>query len=79
MTTNSDNLEQKETTEMPTKQDDVATTVATMSREEVQREIMHFTGRFKLDFTPEFLKRQTLEHLRHILLAAKLQHLQSNN
>jgi hypothetical protein len=79
MTTDSENLDQKETTKMPTKMDDVATVVATMSREEVQREIMHFTGRFKLDFTPEFLRKQTLEHLRHILLAAKLQHIHSNN
>lgn len=64
---------------MPNKLDQVTTTVAEMSREEIQREIMHFTGRFKLDFTPEFLKKQTLDRLRHILLAAKLQHLQYNN
>ena len=79
MTTDPENLDQKENATMPTKLDDVATRVATMSREEVQREIMHFTGRFKLDFTPEYLKRQTLERLRHILMAAKLQQLQSNN
>ena len=64
---------------MPIRPDDVASTVAAMSREEVQKEIMHFNGRFKLDFTPEYLKAQTLERLRHILLAAKLQQLQNNN
>lgn len=64
---------------MSHKFNDVTTTVAGMSREEVQREIIHFNGRFKLDFTPEYLKAQTLERLRHILLAAKLQQLKSNN
>lgn len=64
--------------DMPSKLDEVATTVSEMNREEIQREIMHFTGRFKLDFTPEFLKKQTLDRLRHILLAAKLQQLQYN-
>ncbi len=64
---------------MPNKLNNVATTVAEMSREEVQREIIHFNGRFKLDFTPEYLMAQTLERLRHILFAAKLQQLKSNN
>ena len=64
---------------MPNKLDHVTTTVAEMSREEVQKEIIHFNGRFKLDFTPEYLMAQTLERLRHILLAAKLQQLKSNN
>ena len=64
---------------MPNKLNNVAAKVAEMSREEVQREIMHFTGRFKLDFTPEYLMAQTLERLRHILFAAKLQQLKINN
>jgi len=79
MTTYSENFDRKETAEMPMKLDDVVTTVATMSREQVQKEIIHFKGRFKLDFTPEYLMTQTLERLRHILLAAKLQQLKSNN
>lgn len=66
-------------TTMPIRPDEVASTVATMSREEVQKEIMYFNGRFKLDFTPEYLNTQTLERLRHILLAAKLQQLKSSN
>ena len=64
---------------MPNKRNDVTTMVAEMSREEVQKEIIHFNGRFKLDFTHEYLMAQTLERLRHILLAAKLQQHKSNN
>jgi len=64
---------------MPNKLNNVATTVATMNRDEVQKEIIRFNGRFKLDFTPEYLMAQTLERLRHILLAAKLQQLKRNN
>ena len=64
---------------MPNKLNNVATTVAEMNRDEVQKEIIRFNGRFKLDFTPEYLMAQTLERLRHILLAAKLQQLKSNN
>jgi len=79
MTTDSENFDRKETAGMPMKLDDVVTTVATMSREQVQKEIIRFNGRFKLDFTPEYLMTQTLERLRHILLAAKLQQLKSNN
>lgn len=53
--------------------------VAQMSREQIQEEILNFQGRFKLDFSPEFLQAQSLERLRHILLAAKLQQLQGRN
>jgi len=53
--------------------DDVACKIAAMNRQQVQREIMSFSGRFTLDFSPDYLKKQSLERLRHILLAAKLQ------
>jgi hypothetical protein len=56
-----------------TPQEDVAGSIAVMNRPQVQREIMTFSGRFRLDFSPEYLQAQTLNQLRHILLAAKLQ------
>ena len=56
-----------------TPQEDIASTIAEMSRHQVQREIMSFSGRFRLDFTREYLQAQPVERLRHILLAARLQ------
>ncbi len=53
--------------------DTITCKVAGMNRQQVQREIMNFSGRFALDFSPEYLKNQSLDRLRHILLAAKLQ------
>ncbi len=53
--------------------DDIACKIATMNRQQVQQEIRTFSGRFTLDFSSEYLKKQSLDRLRHILLAAKLQ------
>ena len=58
--------------------DRLACAVAQMNRVKVQRELMHFHGRFKLDFTEDYLNSMTLERLRHILVAAKLQQLFGN-
>jgi len=52
---------------------DVAGVIAQMSRMEVEREILHFRGRFELDFTRKFLDSQSLEQLHHILLSAVMQ------
>lgn len=47
--------------------------VASMNREAVKQELLQFEGRFKLDFTEDYLESLSLDRLRHILLAAKLQ------
>ena len=48
-----------------------------MKLDQVKREILHFDGRFELDFTEDYLNQQPVERLRHILLAARMQ--QSRN
>ncbi len=53
--------------------DTIATSVSTMNRESVTDELLSFQGRFKLDFTRDYLDSLSLEQLRHILLAAALQ------
>ncbi len=47
-----------------------ATSVASLGRSELTRRIRNFRGRFKLDFTDEYLNKLSVEKLRHILLAA---------
>ncbi|MBN1787154.1 MAG: hypothetical protein JW806_02030 [Sedimentisphaerales bacterium] len=44
--------------------------VASLDRNSVIRKIKNFKGRFRLDFTDEYLKGLTLDRLRHILFAA---------
>lgn len=46
------------------------TSVATLGRNELKRHIKNFRGRFKLDFTDDYLDTISLDRLRHILLAA---------
>ena len=46
------------------------TSIATLGKTELTRKIKHFRGRFKLDFSEEYLNKQTADALRHILLAA---------
>jgi hypothetical protein len=47
-----------------------AVSVATLGRGELKRRIKNFRGRFKLDFTEDYLNTVSLDRLRHILLAA---------
>jgi hypothetical protein len=47
-----------------------ATTLAALDRDELKQRIRNFRGRFKLDFTEDYLNRLTVDRLRHILLAA---------
>lgn len=47
-----------------------ATTIASLGRNELKRRIKGFRGRFKLDFTEDYLNNLSVERLRHILLAA---------
>ena len=46
--------------------------VGRLSREEVYSQIKNFKGRFKLDFTDDYLDRLFVDRLRHILLAAQI-------
>jgi hypothetical protein len=47
-----------------------ATSIAALGRNELTRRIKNFRGRFKLDFTEDYLRRLSVDRLRHILLAA---------
>jgi len=47
-----------------------ATSIAALDRSELKRRIRNFRGRFKLDFTEDYLDNLSVERLRHILLAA---------
>jgi len=55
----------------------LACSIAEMSMDQVKRELLHFDGRFKLDFTEDYLNQQPADRLRHILMAARMQ--QSRN
>jgi hypothetical protein len=47
-----------------------ATSIASLGRDELKRRIRNFRGRFRLDFTEEYLNNLSVDRLRHILLAA---------
>jgi hypothetical protein len=47
-----------------------ATSIAALGRNELKRRIRNFRGRFKLDFTDDYLNNLSVDRLRHILLAA---------
>jgi len=47
-----------------------ATLIAVLGRDELKRRIKNFRGRFKLDFTDDYLNNLSVDRLRHILLAA---------
>jgi len=47
-----------------------ATSIAVLGKDELKRRIKNFRGRFRLDFTEDYLSALSDERLRHILLAA---------
>ena len=47
-----------------------ATSIAVLNRNELKKRIRNFQGRFKLDFTEDYLDDLSVDRLRHILLAA---------
>jgi hypothetical protein len=47
-----------------------ASGVARLGRNELTRRIRHFKGKFKLDFTEDYLNNLSVDRLRHVLLAA---------
>ena len=47
-----------------------STSIAALGKNELKRRIKNFRGRFKLDFTDDYLNNLSVDRLRHILLAA---------
>jgi len=50
--------------------EETATSITSLGRDELKRRIRNFKGRFKLDFTEDYLNNLSVDRLRHILLAA---------
>lgn len=50
--------------------DKIATSIASLGKEDVKTRIKTFKGRFRMDFTDEYLESLSIDRLRHILLAA---------
>ncbi len=50
----------------------VASAVNSLNKTEVKNRLLHFKGRFKLDFTEAYLNALSVDKLRHILVAAML-------
>jgi hypothetical protein len=48
----------------------LARTISSLSRDNIERKIRTFRGRFKLDFSEDYLHGLTVDRLRHILFAA---------
>jgi hypothetical protein len=53
--------------------DDLAVRIGKMDQPSLIHHLMNFDPGFNLDFTEAFLADQTIDQLRHILLAAHLQ------
>ena len=47
-----------------------ASAIAQLNRDQLTARIKNFRGRFKLDFSGDYLAHQSVDRLRHILLAA---------
>lgn len=54
------------------KLDHLTVSIASLGKAQVKRKLKVFKGRFKMDFTEEYLNKLSLDRLRHILLAAVL-------
>ena len=52
--------------------ENAAVSISSLGKNEVKKRIKSFKGRFKLDFTDDYLDNLSLERLRHILLAAMM-------
>jgi len=48
----------------------IAASLAVLGRDELKTRIRNFRGRFKLDFSEDYLDSLSPDRLRHILLAA---------
>ena len=54
----------------PKRIENMTTSIASMNRSQLKRHIKCFKGRFKLDFTDDYLDSLSASKLQHILLAA---------
>ena len=52
--------------------DNLTVSVASLGKNQVRARLKGFRGRFKMDFTEDYLNKLSLDRLRHILLAAML-------
>jgi hypothetical protein len=50
--------------------EETSTSIAELGRDELKKQIKNFKGRFRLDFTEDYLNNLSVDRLRHILLAA---------
>ncbi len=50
--------------------EEVSSTVSELDRSELKKRIKNFPGRFKMDFSDDYLDTASEDRLRHILLAA---------
>ncbi len=55
-----------------------ATSISALGRDELEKRLRNFRGRFKLDFTENYLNGLSVDRLRHILLAALINAKQHN-
>lgn len=49
-----------------------ATSIASLGKNELKKRIKNFKGRFRLDFSEEYLNQLSVDRLRHVLLAAMI-------
>ena len=57
----------------------LAQSISSLGRGDVERKIRNFKGRFRLDFSDEYLQGMTVDRLRHILFAAMATKLKKAN
>jgi hypothetical protein len=50
--------------------EETSTSIAALGKDELKKRIKNFNGRFRLDFTEDYLNNLSVDRLRHILLAA---------
>lgn len=50
--------------------EEAAASLTALNKDELKSRIRNFRGRFKLDFTEDYLNNISVDKLRHILLAA---------
>ncbi|MFC1760511.1 hypothetical protein ACFL6U_00340 [Planctomycetota bacterium] len=50
----------------------ITASISGMGKSELKKRIRGFKGRFRLDFTDDYLNQATADRLRHILLAAMI-------
>lgn len=53
----------------PQQVEELVQLVCAMDRDALVRQFQHYHAQFPIDFTPEFLRTQPMERLRHIFVA----------